>query len=69
MSSALINLISGVRDAGWREDEMVKGADEKTGKGCATQLYIFLWNLKHNHTASGSVNTINDIASCRPILN
>lgn len=40
MSSALINLISGVGLLGWREDEMVEGADEKTGEEFTKQLHI-----------------------------
>lgn len=38
---------------GWREDEMVEDADEKTGKGCAMQLDIFLQNVKRQTQRNG----------------
>lgn len=59
LSSALINLISGVSSEGWREDETVKGANEKTGKGCATEA-----QTKPNNYCQ--CNTISDIASLGP---
>lgn len=62
LSSTLINLISGVMAVGWREDEMVEGADEKI-------LHIPMESPKYNQTTTVTINTISDIASFEPTLN